>query len=53
MAAGISLIELPCTAGFPVVWSGIAVSHALFWGYFALLVLLLQPTLGVKLGDDR
>jgi thiol-disulfide isomerase/thioredoxin len=23
MAAGIALIELPCTAGFPVIWSGI------------------------------
>jgi cytochrome c biogenesis protein CcdA len=23
MAAGIALVELPCTAGFPVVWSGI------------------------------
>jgi thiol-disulfide isomerase/thioredoxin len=27
MALGIALIELPCTAGFPVLWSNIVASH--------------------------
>lgn len=27
MALGIALIELPCTAGFPVIWSGLVSSH--------------------------
>ncbi|MCC5947251.1 MAG: glutaredoxin family protein [Nitriliruptoraceae bacterium] len=40
MAAGIALVELPCTAGFPVVWSGImhqqGVEGAEFVGLLAL-----------------
>ncbi len=44
MAAGISLVELPCTAGFPVVWSGILaerdVSRAQFVGLLAVYVLI-------------
>jgi hypothetical protein len=44
MAAGISLVELPCTAGFPVAWSGIlaerAVSRAEFVGLLAVYVLI-------------
>ena len=43
MAAGISLVELPCTAGFPVIWSGIlvdrGVSGAAFAGLLAVYVL--------------
>ncbi len=27
MALGIALVELPCTAGFPVVWSGLVAAH--------------------------
>ena len=27
MALGIALIELPCTAGFPVIWSGLVSAH--------------------------
>jgi len=27
MASGIALIELPCTAGFPVIWSGLVSAH--------------------------
>ena len=27
MALGIALIELPCTAGFPVIWSGLISAH--------------------------
>jgi thiol-disulfide isomerase/thioredoxin len=35
MAAGIALVELPCTAGFPVIWAGImrtqGVEGVAFW----------------------
>jgi hypothetical protein len=44
MAAGISLVELPCTAGFPVVWSGIVaertVSGAQFIALLAIYILV-------------
>lgn len=44
MATGIALVELPCTAGFPVVWSGLladrGVSGAAFVGMLALYVLI-------------
>lgn len=51
MAAGIALVELPCTAGFPVVWSGILAERGLtagagFWGLLAFYVLIY---LGVEL----
>jgi len=51
MATGIALVELPCTAGFPVVWSGILAERGLtagpgFWGLLALYVLVY---LGVEL----
>lgn len=44
-------MELPCTAGFPVVWSGILAERGLtagagFWGLLALYVLIY---LGVEL----
>ena len=43
MAAGIALVELPCTAGFPVIWSGIladrGVSGMAFIGLLAVYVL--------------
>ncbi len=38
MAGGIAFIELPCTAGFPVIWSGIVASHDIDWLYFAFLL---------------
>ncbi len=38
MAAGIAFIELPCTAGFPVLWSGIVASHNIDWLFFAFLL---------------
>jgi len=39
MAAGIALIELPCTAGFPVIWSGIVSAHSVSAAaFFGLLV---------------
>jgi thiol-disulfide isomerase/thioredoxin len=44
MAAGIALVELPCTAGFPVIWSGImrtqGVEGAAFGGLLGLYLLL-------------
>jgi len=40
MATGIALIELPCTAGFPVIWSGLVSAHetgtAAFLGLLAV-----------------
>ncbi|MGZ8687976.1 MAG: thioredoxin family protein, partial [Gaiellaceae bacterium] len=48
MAAGVSLLELPCTVGFPVVWSnlladrGVAVSEYAFLLTVYLLVFLLD-----------
>lgn len=38
MAAGIALIELPCTAGFPVIWSGLVSAHAVSTVAFAGLL---------------
>lgn len=44
MAAGIALVELPCTAGFPVIWSGImrtqGVEGAAFGGLLGLYLLI-------------
>ncbi len=38
MASGAALVELPCTAGFPVVWNGIMLEHGVAGiGYAALL----------------
>jgi hypothetical protein len=49
MALGIALIELPCTAGFPVLWSnlvaGQGVSPVEFW-------LLLGLYMGIYLLDE-
>ncbi|MDQ2069076.1 thioredoxin [Natronospira bacteriovora] len=38
MASGIAFIELPCTAGFPVIWSGIVASHGIDWLSFSFLL---------------
>lgn len=40
MAVGIALIELPCTAGLPVVWSGLVSRLDLSWYYFLFLFAL-------------
>lgn len=44
MAAGIALIELPCTAGFPVIWSGLVSTHevsaAAFLGLLAAYLVI-------------
>ncbi|AHE98802.1 glutaredoxin family protein [Thioalkalivibrio paradoxus] len=49
MAAGIALVELPCTAGFPVVWSGIVadqniagMAFLLLLGLYLLIYLLIE-----------
>ncbi|PKL95564.1 MAG: hypothetical protein CVV18_05035 [Gammaproteobacteria bacterium HGW-Gammaproteobacteria-8] len=42
MASGIALIELPCTAGFPVIWSGLVSTHEVgAWGFAMLLAVYL------------
>lgn len=40
LAAGVSLIELACTAGFPVVWSNILTAHSLSAAAFIGLLLI-------------
>ncbi len=40
MALGIALIELPCTAGFPFIWSTIVSGHELPLSYFIMLFAL-------------
>jgi len=37
MGLGIALVELPCTAGFPFIWSTIVAGMELSTNYFALL----------------
>ncbi len=51
LAAGVAVIELPCTAGFPVVWSGILRSQGLDTGpeFAALLGLYLVVYVGLEL----
>ncbi|TVQ84008.1 MAG: thioredoxin [Micavibrio sp.] len=50
MAGGIAFIELPCTAGFPVIWTGIVASQDIGLAYFAvLLALYLLIYLGIEL----
>jgi hypothetical protein len=50
MAAGIALVELPCTAGFPVVWSGILAERQVGGaGFAALLAVYVLVYLGVEL----
>jgi hypothetical protein len=40
MAAGIALVELPCTAGFPVLWSAMLADRGVHGGAFLGLLLL-------------
>jgi cytochrome c biogenesis protein CcdA/glutaredoxin len=49
MALGIALIELPCTAGFPVLWSNLVASHGVTPVEFSLLLGLYM---GVYLLDE-
>ncbi len=49
MAVGISLVELPCTAGFPVIWSGIMRTQGIEGASFAgLLGLYLLVYVGLE-----
>jgi len=42
MASGIALLELPCTAGFPVIWGGLVSTHEVgAWGFAMLLTVYL------------
>ncbi len=50
MALGIALVELPCTAGFPVLWSSLVAASQPATGEFAaLLGLYLLVYLGLEL----
>lgn len=40
LAAGVSLVEFSCTAGFPVLWTNMVSSQGVETGEFALLLLL-------------
>jgi cytochrome c biogenesis protein CcdA len=40
MAAGVSLVEFSCTAGFPVIWTNLVRSQQVPWLTFGLLLLL-------------
>lgn len=40
MAAGVSLVELPCTAGFPVVWTALLAEQGVVGGAFIGLLAL-------------
>jgi cytochrome c biogenesis protein CcdA/glutaredoxin len=40
MALGIVLVELPCTAGFPMIWSNIIAQNNIVGGEFVALLLL-------------
>jgi cytochrome c biogenesis protein CcdA len=40
MASGIALVELPCTAGFPVIWSGIVADRGATGAIFLMLLAL-------------
>ena len=50
MAAGVAMIELPCTAGFPIVWSNIIADAGVSRGEFAsLLIVYLAMYLSVEM----
>lgn len=40
MASGIALVELPCTAGFPVIWSGIVAERGVTGVSFLMLLVV-------------
>ncbi len=64
MAGGIALIELPCTAGFPVIWSGLVNANdvtgmaflgllAVYLSVYLLIELVIFLIAVVKLRIDR
>jgi len=51
MATGVAFIELPCTAGFPVVWTTLLVDAGIErGGFIGLLLLYLLVYLSVEIG---
>ncbi len=53
MAAGVALMELPCTAGFPVIWTGTLAEqgiHTMTGAFIGLLLIYLITYLLVELG---
>jgi len=53
MAAGVALMELPCTAGFPVIWTGIIAERGIQMmtgAFIGLLLIYLLIYLLVELG---
>ena len=40
LAAGVTIVELPCTAGFPVVWSNLLSTYQVIFPVFLSLLLL-------------
>lgn len=50
MALGVTLVELPCTAGFPVIWSNIVARQGVVGIEFALLFMIyLTIYLGIEI----
>jgi thiol-disulfide isomerase/thioredoxin len=50
MAVGIALVELPCTAGFPVLWSGILTERGITGGtFYAALAVYVLVYLSIEL----
>ena len=50
MAAGIAVIELPCTAGFPVIWSQLVRSQQVnFMEFYGLLIIYLLIYLSIEI----
>jgi glutaredoxin len=49
LAGGVALVELPCTAGFPVLWSGILAERGVAGAEFGVLLSLY---LGIYLFDE-
>ncbi len=50
LAAGVTLVELPCTAGFPIIWGDIVASSGIsVFGHFLLLLLYLLVYLSIEI----
>ena len=50
LALGVTLIELPCTAGFPVLWSSlVALQDPGFVGFLSLLAVYILIYLGIEI----
>ncbi len=50
LALGVTLVELPCTAGFPMIWSGMAAELSLpLMSFLGLLGLYLLIYMGVEI----